>query len=110
MISPFILAEADYLLGKKLGRLAQEALIDDVVGGAYELAEFGHEDLVVAQAVLGRYSDLGLGIADASVVVLASRYKTDRLLSLDERHFRALTGLDGGPITLLPADLERDPS
>ena len=45
-----------------------------------------------------------IGLADASIVVLANRYDTDRVLTLDERHFRALRTLDGKPFTLLPAD------
>jgi predicted nucleic acid-binding protein len=51
-----------------------------------------------------RYSDLGLGLADCSIMVLAGRYKTRRLLSFDERHFRAVAPLQGGSFELLPAD------
>ena len=51
-----------------------------------------------------RYADLGLGLADCSIVVLAARYGTRRLLSFDERHFRAVAPLQGGSFGLLPAD------
>jgi hypothetical protein len=54
--------------------------------------------------VIGQYRDLELGLADASIVVLAERYGTVEILSLDERHFRALTGPDGRSFRLLPAD------
>jgi predicted nucleic acid-binding protein len=49
-------------------------------------------------------ADLDVGLADLSVVVLARRFGTRRLLTLDERHVWTLRPLDGGTFTLLPAD------
>ncbi len=43
-------------------------------------------------------------IADCALVVHAHRHETTRLLSFDERHFRAVTPLAGGSFTLLPVD------
>jgi predicted nucleic acid-binding protein len=43
-------------------------------------------------------------LADLSIVVLAHRFRTTRIATFDERHFRALRPLDGGSFTLLPAD------
>jgi hypothetical protein len=51
-----------------------------------------------------RYADLELGLADCALVVIADRYETDRMVSFDERHFRAVTPLAGGSFTILPAD------
>lgn len=51
-----------------------------------------------------RHDDLGIGLADASLVVLANRYGVRDLLSLDERHFRTIRGPGGRPFRLLPAD------
>jgi hypothetical protein len=45
-----------------------------------------------------------LGLADLSVVVLARHFRTRRLLTFDERHFRALRPVAGRAFTLLPAD------
>jgi uncharacterized protein len=50
------------------------------------------------------YSDLGLGLADCSIAVLAERYETRRLFSFDERHFRVMAPPQGGSFSLLPAD------
>lgn len=61
-----------------------------------------------ASLILDRqYADLGLGLTDASLIVLAHRVRTRSLLMLDERHFRAVRPLQGGVLTLLPADVER---
>jgi hypothetical protein len=37
-------------------------------------------------------------------VVLAAKYDTTRLLTLDERHFRVIRPLRGDAFTILPAD------
>ena len=54
---------------------------------------------------MDRYADLRVGLADASVVVLAMRHRTVDLLCTDERHFRALRGPGGRPFRLLPFDV-----
>ena len=47
---------------------------------------------------------LNLGLADLSVAVLASRLGTRRILTFDQRHFRAVRPIQGGTFTLLPDD------
>lgn len=103
-LSPFVLAELDYLLGRRVGHEAQMVLIDEVVRGAYQLELFSSEDLAHARRIMERYADLQIGVADASVVVLAHRHRALELLCTDERHFRALRGPGGRPFRLLPFD------
>jgi predicted nucleic acid-binding protein len=45
-----------------------------------------------------------IGLVDASVVVLAARHRVRDVLTLDERHFRALRTLDRRRFRILPAD------
>ncbi|MBA2384096.1 MAG: PIN domain-containing protein [Actinobacteria bacterium] len=104
VLSPFVLAELDHFLVRHLGVATELAFLAEVGRGSYELAAFDAEAVSHAHDVIDRYRDLRIGIADASIVVLAERYATDRVLTLDERHFRALRTLDGRPFTLLPAD------
>jgi predicted nucleic acid-binding protein len=104
VISPFVLGELDYLVATRLGRLAELDLLEQVATGAHELVVFTPDDLEAAVAVVRRYADLGIGLTDASLVVLADRYRTNRIFTLDERHFRALEPLGGGAFELLPAD------
>jgi hypothetical protein len=46
----------------------------------------------------------GSGLADASLVVLADQAGIHDLLTLDERHFRTVTSIDGAAFRLPPAD------
>ncbi|HEY1643971.1 MAG TPA: PIN domain-containing protein [Streptosporangiaceae bacterium] len=104
VLSPFVLAELDYLLLSRAGVKAELQLLSEVSAGVYELAEFTRRDLGQAAAICERYSDIKIGVADASIVVLAARYRTTRLLTFDERHFRAIKPLHGESFTILPAD------
>lgn len=104
LLSPFVLAELDYMLIERHGQARQLALLAEVVDGAYELAEFGRADVERAGAVMRQYEDLRVGLADASIVVLAQRHGTTDVLSFDHRHFRAMRGPAGAPFRLLPDD------
>jgi predicted nucleic acid-binding protein len=104
VVSPFVLAELDYLIAGRVGHQAQMALIDEVTRGAYQLELFSSEDVGHAKRIMERYADLRVGLADASVVVLANRHRTLELLCTDERHFRVLRGTGGKPFRLLPFD------
>lgn len=105
LLSPFVLAELDYLLATKVGAREQLALLAEVARGAFRLEPFTNPDVGTALDTLERYKDLDLGIADASNAVLAARHATRDILTLDERHFRVVTTPDGTPFRLLPADL-----
>ena len=90
LLSPFVLAELDYLLMRNVGRRAQAALLEEVARGAYQLELFGAADVARAKEVVEQYADLEIGLADASIVVLARRHAVTEVLTLDERHFRAM--------------------
>ena len=90
LLSPFVLAELDYLLMRHVGRRAQAALLEEVARGAYQLEPFAAGDVARAREVIEQYADLEIGLADASIVVLAERHAATQVLTLDQRHFRAL--------------------
>jgi len=103
LLSPFVLAELDYLLAARVGEAARTSLLGEVVRGVYRLEPFSAEDVQVARTVIERYADQGISLADASITVIATRHSTQDVLTLDERHFRILTA-NGKPFRLLPAD------
>ena len=105
LLSPFVLAELDYMLASRHGQAEQLALLAEVADGAYELAAFGRSDIEAAAVVMRQYEDLRVGLADASIVVLAERHASTDILSFDQRHFRAMRGPGGRPFRLLPDDL-----
>jgi predicted nucleic acid-binding protein len=104
LLSPFVLAELDYLLMTRIGVAAETALLSEVAAGAYDLVSFNADDVAATVAFIERYKDLQIGLADASVAVIAARVRTTRILTLDERHFRAVKPLWGEAFAILPAD------
>ena len=104
LLSPFVLAELDYLISTRVSTTAAQALLGQVSAGVYRLESMNADDVAAASEIIERYRDLELGLADASLVVLAERYATSDLLTLDERHFRAVRGPSGRPFRILPAD------
>jgi len=104
LLSPFVLAELDCLIGDRVGHDAQLALADEIARGVYELVSFTGDEIAEARRIMERYADLRIGLADASVVVIAHRRGVLDLLCTDERHFRALRGPGGRPFRLLPQD------
>lgn len=99
-----ITAEIDYLLGERLGHHARRAFLRDLAAGRFVVAGLDREDYATVVELETRYADLHLGLADCALVVLAGRYKTSRILSFDEPHFRAITPLTATAFTILPAD------
>ncbi len=104
--SQVVCAEADYLILRRLGVDAELRFLEDLAEGTYITDALALPDLAIARDVVARYRDLELGLADASLVVLANRWATRRILTLDERAFRAVEPLQGGSFTVLPADSE----
>ena len=101
-VSPYVLAEVDYLVATRKGVDAESAVLAELSGGAYELARMDAPDVVAARRVVERYRDLGVGLADASLAVLAQRYRTRTILTLDRKHFSVMRPLDGGTFTIVP--------
>ena len=95
-------AEIDYLLGRRLGRSARLAFLEDLASDRFTVANLDAHDFLVITELERRYDDLDAGLADLSAVVVAERYGTRRVLTFDERHFRALRPLAGGHFELLP--------
>ncbi|MCC7042167.1 MAG: PIN domain-containing protein [Burkholderiales bacterium] len=104
LLSPFVLAELDYLLARHVGYRAQVALLDEVARGAYRLEPFTSADIARAKDVIEKYADLEIGLADASIVVLAERHAVPDVLTLDQRHFRAMRIQQRKRFRILPFD------
>ena len=99
-----VTAEIDYLLGQRFGSAARRAFLEDLAARRYESPGLDSRDYEAALELDSRYADLKLGLADLSVAVLAHKLGTRRILTFDQRHFRAIRPLQGGTFTLLPLD------
>jgi uncharacterized protein len=102
VVSPFVIAELDYLLATRLGIDAELAVLRELSSGAYELPALDAADVASCAEIVQRYDDQQIGIADASLVLLSRRYDTRTVLTLDRRHFEVLRPLQGKRFALIP--------
>lgn len=92
--TPLVLAEVDHLAVSRSGQAAAAAWPADLAGGAYAV-EWWPTAVAESTELAGRYADLGLGLADASLVALAARLESTAIATFDERRFRAVRPLTG---------------
>ncbi|WP_035737962.1 PIN domain-containing protein [Glycomyces arizonensis] len=106
VVSPFVVAETDYMLYRRVGRRAAAKFNDDVALGAFELASWTTADHAEALQVVRSFPGGDyIGATDASNVVLADRYRTTDIMTLDYRRFRRLRPIWGPDyFNLLPLD------
>ena len=102
IVSPFVIAELDYLLASRGGIEAEVSALEELSSGAYVLPSFGPDDLSQAIGVIKTYHDQDIGVTDASLVILADRFDTTEILTLDRRHFDVLRPLRGGYFQVRP--------
>jgi predicted nucleic acid-binding protein len=100
--TPLTLAEIDHVLERRAGRRIAQQVWEDFEKGAYRV-QWWPEALEQTLHVLRAQVRLGAGIVDASLVALAERLGTERVATLDHRHFRHFL-VAGRPFTVLPAD------
>lgn len=98
-----ILAEIDYLLREFLGIDAELDFPNGITEGAYTLEALTLVDLARCRDLMSLYRDLDLGLADSCIIATAERRGVKRVLTVDERDFRAVRPAIG-KLELLPAD------
>ncbi len=102
VVSPYVVAELDYLVATRHGLEDELAVLDELAGGAWDLAAFDEGALRRAREVIASYRHQAIGVTDASIVVLAERYRTRTIASLDHRHFDVLRSPGGSYFEVLP--------
>ncbi len=110
IISPMVITEVDHLAKARFGSPGRAAIIEFIIDqlrqSRFQVPETGLETLTTARLVQQQYAGLDLDLADAVNVVLAARYRTDAVLTLDRRDFRAISPLTPHKwFRLLPDDL-----
>ena len=102
IVPELVIPEIDYLVLQHLGRKAERAFLADLLSGFWMREPLEEVDLVRAVALLKRYREHDIGIVDTSIVATAERLRSDRILTLDRRHFRTFRMRDRKSFTLLP--------
>jgi predicted nucleic acid-binding protein len=84
-----VLSETCHLLLARLGSDAQLRFVEAGARGAFELFELAPRHFPRLGALMEKYRELPMDLADASLVVLAEETGSGRILSTDRRDFGA---------------------
>ena len=82
-----VITEVSYLVGSRLGTHAEVQFIRDFVSGELQAEPVAPEDWPRIAELVDEYSDLPLGIVDASVVTASERLGVTTVATTDKRHF-----------------------
>lgn len=96
----FAVDEAVYLVGRRLGPTAEATFLRGLA--EVDIETPSPEDFVRMAELVEQYADFPLGGADASVVALAERLDAPVVVTLDRRHFSAVTPRHRPAFELLP--------
>jgi predicted nucleic acid-binding protein len=100
VVPALAVAEATYFVGRRLGAAAESKFLNGI--GELDVEGPGPEDFARMAELLEQYADFPLGGTDASVIALAERLDAQVILTLDRRHFAAVTPHNCEAFQLLP--------
>ena len=100
IIPTLVVAEATYLIGTRLGPDVEAQFLKSLT--AMHVEEPTPDDWPRIADLVKQYGDFPLGGADASIVALAERLDIETIVTLDDRHFRAVRPRHRKTFRLLP--------
>lgn len=101
-----VITETTYLLRKQPNLRAE--FLKSMAAGESSLLQLGRDDVMPVQAIIDKYHDQEVDLADAAIVHLANRENIRAIFTLDRHHFRMFTRGDGSAFRMLPDDFETD--
>jgi hypothetical protein len=84
-----VITESCHLLLHRLGTLAQLTFVKSLSSGAFQVYNIDESYAGRILKLMEKYRELPMDLADASLVILAEQLGHGRILSTDQRDFRA---------------------
>ena len=100
-----VITEAAWLVRRDAN--AVQKLLDSVSGGLFELLPLNTDDAKPIAAIMKKYRDIRIQLADAALVHLAARDGMDTIFTLDQRDFSVYRLPKGKAFRILPASFSR---
>ena len=97
-----VLTETCHLMLSRLGTLAELRFVEQISRNV-DIHEMGKERIEDVRALMQKYSNVPMDLADASLVVAATDLGEGRILTTDQRDFNAYRWNDTEPFSNLLA-------
>ena len=95
-----VIVEAAYMLRRRPEQ--RDDLLESVGNGYLPLLRLRSNDVAQVRAILTKYHDQDIDLADACLLHLADRENIGSVLTLDRRHFGILRRVNGEMLKILP--------
>jgi len=82
-----VIVETSYLLWERSGQTTQFSFLNQLIQGSIEIFQLENNHLQRMVQLMGKYANLPMDLADASLVVLAEEIQENRILTTDFRDF-----------------------
>jgi predicted nucleic acid-binding protein len=96
------LTEVAYLVGRDASTATTVAFLQGLSASRFHLTALIAQDLIRVAAILDQYADSRIDFVDATVMAIAERYRSQTILTLDQRDFRILRPQHCESFILLP--------
>lgn len=102
LVAAPVVAETAWLLEARLGTKAEACFLRLAATGRLQVADLTPADYGRCVELVEQYADLGLGLVDASVVVVAENLALGTIATLNERDFRVVRPAHVDAFDLVP--------
>ena len=97
-----VLAEVGYLIGREAGINTVITFLKGFKYSRFQLVALTEDDLLKTAEILEQYQDSRIDFVDATVMVIASRFQIETILTLDQRDFRLFRPKHCNSFIILP--------
>ena len=97
-----VVPETAWFIESRLGPAAESQFLRLIAGGELEVIDLTIADYQRCITLIDTYADMGLGLVDASVVVIAENLGVTAIATHNQRDFRVVKPIHIDAFTLLP--------
>lgn len=90
IIPSTVVVEVCQLLKYRFGSRYETNFLKEIQKASFIMETIKFEDISRILEILIKYEDLKIGYVDSSIVAIAERIKTNKILTLDKKHFSTI--------------------
>jgi len=102
LLPDVVLPELAYMILRELGYSVLVSFLNSVTNGEMMMAKMTVNDLVRTSEILKKYSDSRVDFVDCAIVAMSEQLNIQRILTVDQRHFRLFRPLHCPHFTIIP--------
>jgi len=88
LLPDVVLPELAYMVLRELGYPVLIDFMQVINSGELELVKMAHSDIKRTTEILTQYADSRIDFVDCAIAAMAERLQIEKILTVDQRHFR----------------------